>query len=242
MLVDIFIPCFIDQFKPETAFNMIKVLEHLGCKVNYNEEQTCCGHAAFNAGFVEEAREVAQKTILEFPRDHYVISPSASCVGMVRNSYGQMFLNSSIHNKCRQLQKNLYEFTEFIVNVLKKENELNATFAHKVAYMDTCSALRECNISSSPRKCLERVNGIQLLEIKDQETCCGFGGIFSVKNEPVSVAMADQKIKRVLDTGAEYITSTDYSCLMHLEGYIKKHNIPLKVIHVADILAAGNFQ
>ncbi len=238
MIVDIFIPCFIDQLYPQTGFNMIKILEKLGMEVNYNTEQTCCGQMAFNAGFWDEAKVMGEKFIKDFPNNRPVIGPTASCVGMVRNYYDELFTNTSMHLECRRLQKNLFEFTEFLVKELKI-TDVGATFEAKVTYHDSCAALREIGIKGEPRLLLQNVKGLELIEMKDSETCCGFGGTFSVKHEAISTAMAEQKVHNALETGAEYIVSTDLSCLMHQEGYIKKHKLPLKVIHLIDVLASG---
>jgi L-lactate dehydrogenase complex protein LldE len=238
MKVDLFIPCFIDQLRPETAFNTIKVLEKAGCHVNYNVEQTCCGQAAFNAGYWDEAREVGVKFLSEADTSRYMVSPSASCVGMIRNSYDFLFQNSSHHNRFRQLQKKIFELSEFLIEVAKV-TDLGSMLTGKATYHDSCSALRECNIKSQPRQLLEKVQGLQLVEMNDCETCCGFGGTFAVKAEPISVAMAEQKVENALATGAEYIISTDFSCLMQLDSYIKVKNLNLKTLHIADVLAQG---
>ncbi len=238
MKVDLFIPCFIDQIRPETAFNTIKVLEKVGCQVNYNVEQTCCGQAAFNAGHWDEAREVGVKFLTEADVNRYMVSPGASCVGMIRNSYDFLFQNSSHHNRFRQLQKKVFELSEFLVDIMKV-TELGSRLTAKATYHDSCSALRECGIKSQPRLLLEKVEGLQLVEMKDCETCCGFGGAFAVKAEPISVAMTEQKVENAITTGAEYIISTDFSCLMQLDAYIKQKNLPLKVLHIADVLAMG---
>lgn len=238
MTVDIFIPCFIDQVFPETGMNMVKVLEKLNIEVNYNENQTCCGQMAFNSGFWDEARCMGEKFIRDFSSSKYVVAPSASCVGMVRNYYPEMFHNSSLHVEYKQLQKNIFEFTDFLVNVLKV-TDIGAEFNGVITYHDACAALREYGIKDEPRKLLKNVKGLELREMKNNDVCCGFGGTFSVKFEPISTAMAEQKIQSVLDTGAEYLVSTEASCLMHLDGYIRKHKIPVKIKHIADILAEG---
>ena len=235
MKVDLFIPCFIDQLRPETAFNTVKVLEKAGCHVNYNVEQTCCGQAAFNAGYWDEAREVGVKFLTEADLNRYMVSPSASCVGMIRNSYDFLFQNSSHHNRFRQLQKKIFELSEFMIDVLKVD-DIGSMLTGKATYHDSCSALRECNIKSQPRLLLEKVQGLQLIEMKDCETCCGFGGTFAVKDEPISVSLAEQKVENALATGAEYIISTDFSCLMHLDSYIKHKNLQIKTMHIADVL------
>ena len=238
MKVHLFIPCFIDQLYPQTAFNMVKVLEKAACEVSYNTNQTCCGQPAFNAGFTEEAKSVAKKFIRDFDTVDYIVAPSASCVGFVRNYYPKLFDNTAGHNNIKQLGKRVFEFTEFLTDILKIEN-YGASLEAKATYHDSCAALRECKIKEGPRKLLSFVKGLDLIEMKDNETCCGFGGTFSVKFESISIAMADQKVNNALETGAEYIISTDLSCLMQIDGLIKKKNIPLKTMHIADVLANG---
>lgn len=238
MTIDIFIPCFIDQFYPQTGFNMVKILEKLGHTVEYNTNQTCCGQMAFNAGFWDEAKTMGEKFIKDFPNNRPIVGPTASCVGMVRNYYSELFHNTSLHIECRQLQKNLFEFTEFLVKELKV-TDLGATFEAKVTYHDSCAALREIGIKEEPRLLLQNVKGLELIEMNEPETCCGFGGSFSVKHEAISTAMAEQKVKNAIDTGAEYIVSTDLSCLMHQEAYIKKQKLPIKIMHLIDVLASG---
>ena len=238
MKVQLFIPCFIDQLYPQTAFNMVKVLEKACCEVSYNTNQTCCGQPAFNAGFWDEARTVATKFLKDFDTVDYIVAPSASCVGFVRNYYPKLFDNAASHNQVKDLGKRVYEFSEFLTDVLKIENygaSLNAT----ATYHDSCAALRECKIKEGPRKLLSHVKGLNIIEMADNETCCGFGGTFSVKFESISVAMADQKLTNALATGAKYIISTDLSCLMQLDGLIKNKNLPLKTMHIADVLANG---
>ncbi|HEX3933766.1 MAG TPA: (Fe-S)-binding protein [Puia sp.] len=236
MTVQLFIPCFVDQLFPQTAFNMVKVLEKAGVTVEYNEEQTCCGQPAFNAGFRDEARDVCSKFLKDFSGHDYVVAPSASCVGFVKNYYSTLFNNSSVHNEVRELGKRTYEFSSFLVNVLGIE-DFGATLHGKATYHDSCAGLRECRIKEEPRKLLSRVKGLELLEMNDVETCCGFGGSFAVKFESISTAMADQKVNNALQTGADYIISTDTSCLMHLDGYIRKKELPIRTMHIADVLA-----
>jgi L-lactate dehydrogenase complex protein LldE len=238
MKIQLFIPCFVDQLYPQTAFNMVKVLEKAGCEVTYNTNQTCCGQPAFNAGFWNEAREVASKFIKDFEGFDYVVAPSASCVGFVRNYYSKLFENSSFHNQVKDLSKRVFEFTEFLTDVLKVEN-FDAVFNAKATYHDSCAALRECKIKDGPRRLLQNVSGLKLSEMLDVETCCGFGGTFAVKFEAISIGMADQKVNNALGTDAEYIISTDLSCLLHLDSYIKGKELPLKTIHIADVLASG---
>lgn len=238
MNVDIFIPCFIDQLYPACGFNMVKVLEKLGCKVNYNKNQTCCGQPAFNAGFHDESKTVCNKFLNDFKEVEYLVVPSASCVGFVRNYYPKLFDNSSVHNDVVNLGKKTFEFSEFLVQVLGID-DVGARLEGKATYHDSCAGLRECKIKEEPRRLLSKVKGLSIIEMNDVETCCGFGGTFAVKFEPISIAMADQKVANALATGAQYIISTDMSCLMHLDGYIKYKGYPLQTMHLADVLACG---
>lgn len=238
MIVDLFIPCFIDQFYPDVAMNMIKVLERLGCGVNYNHEQTCCGQPAFNAGYWDHCREVGEKFVKEFQNDRYIVSPSASCPGFVKHNYDEMFANSVLHNQFRQVQKNMFEFSDFLVNVLKI-TDLGARLDGTAVFHDSCSGLREYGIHREPRVLLSKVRGLELREMKDSDVCCGFGGQFSVRHESVAVGMAEQKLKNAEETGADYIISTDMSCLMHLQGLVAKQQKPVKLLHLADVLASG---
>lgn len=235
MEVGIFIPCFIDQIYPQTGMNMVSLLEESGVTVKYNANQTCCGQMAFNGGFWDEARCVAEKFINDFKDYPMVVGPSASCVSMVRNYYPGMFDNSAIHNANRQLGRKIFELTDFLVNHLKRE-DFGASFPAKATIHDACSALREYGLKDEPRKLLAKVKGLEIIEMDHSDTCCGFGGTFAVKHEAIATAMAEQKVENALKTGAEYIISTESSCLMHLQGYIDRNKIPIKVLHIADVL------
>jgi len=238
MLVDIFIPCFIDQIYPETGMNMVKILEKLGVDVFYNPNQTCCGQMTFNSGAWDETKKMGEKFMKDFPNDRPIIGASASCIGFIRNYYPWLFHNTGLHYEYKQVKKNVYEITDFLVNVMNVE-DVGAEFPHVVTYHDSCAALREYGLKDEPRRLLAKVKGLELREMKDNEVCCGFGGTFSVKFEPISTAMAEQKINNALESGAEYIVSTDSSCLMHQQAYIDKHNLPIKTIHIVDVLASG---
>lgn len=238
MQVQLFIPCFIDQLYPETGMNMVKVLKKLGCTVTYNPKQTCCGQPAFNAGFWDEARAVAKKFLHDFEGDGYIVGPTGSCTGYIRNYFEKLFENSPEHNLSNKVRKQAYEFTEFLTDILKAD-DLGATLEGKATYHDACGALRECGIKQGPRKLLSKVKGLELIEMKEAETCCGFGGTFAVKYEPISIGMAQTKVASALETGAQYMISTDVSCMMHIQGYIDKNNFPIKTLHIADVLASG---
>lgn len=238
MKVQLFIPCFVDQLYPEVGMNMVKVLEKVGCHVSYNPNQTCCGQPAYNAGYLKEAKAVSEKFIHDFSGDEYIVSPSGSCIGYVRGCFEEIFDNASSHNEAKAITKRSFEFTEFLVDIVKIENigaQLNAV----ATYHDACGALRECGIKSGPRKLLANVTGLELREMKECETCCGFGGTFAVKYEPISIGMSQTKVASALEVGAEYIISTDVSCLMHLDGYIKHEKLNIKTAHIADVLSMG---
>ena len=235
MNVQLFIPCFVDQLFPDTAFNMIKVLEKAGCTVKYNENQTCCGQPAFNAGFWDDARKVCSKFLKDFNSSEYIVAPSASCVGFIRNYYSKLFENSSSYNDVKALSNSIFELSEFLVKKLNKV-DFGARLEGIATYHDSCSGLRECGIKNEPRLLLENVAGLELKELNDVETCCGFGGTFALKFEPISAAMAEQKVENALATGAQYLISTDLSCLMHLQGYIDYKGYPLRTMHLADVL------
>ncbi|MBL7756589.1 MAG: (Fe-S)-binding protein, partial [Chitinophagaceae bacterium] len=207
MNVQLFIPCFVDQLFPDTAFNMIKVLEKAGCTVSYNTNQTCCGQPAFNAGFWDESKTVCTKFLKDFRGTDPIVAPSASCVGFVRNYYSKLFENSSLHHEVTDMGNRLYEFSEFLVNVLGID-QFNARLEGKATYHDSCAGLRECRIKKEPRQLLANVSGLELQEMEDVETCCGFGGTFAVKFDSISIGMGEQKVENALATGARYLIST----------------------------------
>jgi len=238
MEIELFIPCFIDQLYPETAFNTVKILEKLGITVIYNPKQTCCGQPAFNSGYWDETAHLAKKFLHDFSSNRLIVSPSASCTAFVKKHYPKLSSDKDFVQRHQKMHGNLYELSDFLVNYLKV-SDLGARFPAQVTYHDSCSALREYGIRNEPRALLSQVADLELIEMKHSDVCCGFGGTFSVKNEPISTAMAQQKVENALATGAEYIVSTEASCMLHIQAYIAKHKIAIKTIHLADILASG---
>lgn len=229
MEVSIFIPCFVDQLFPQTAVNMCTVLRTLGCKIDYPPNQTCCGQAAYNAGFVSESRVVCEKFVTDFATAKIIVCPSASCVAFLRNYLSEVLPQEKI-------TASIYEFSEFVVTHCDL-SLLKPTYHVKAVCHDSCAALRECKIKEEPRQLLALVNGLELLENPDYETdCCGFGGTFAIKYEPISVAMGAKKVEAALALGAACIISTDWSCLMHLQGYIDQQKLDIKTLHIADVL------
>ncbi len=236
MKVELFVPCFIDQFNPETGFNMIKVLEKAGCKVSYNLEQTCCGLPAFNAGLWEDAREVGEKLLNETATDKNLICGAGACTHMIRNSYDLLFQNSSFHNKYRQLQKKTFELSEFLVDVLQF-TDFGATLNANACFLPGCVGKNNCNIQQQPLQLLKNVQGLNLLSLNFDNECCGFGGMFAVNNSQLSIHMGKSMLQNITEAGAEVIISTDYSCLLHLNAVAKANNFNVKVMHIADVLA-----
>ena len=237
MTADLFIPCFIDQLYPQTGWNVVKVLEKAGVQIEYNPRQTCCGQPTFNSGYWNASRKVAEKFIHDFPNDRPIVVPSASCAAYIRHHYPELFKDiPEMKQEVDRVCNNVVELTDFLVNHLKVEN-FGASFHHKITYHDACSALREYGLKDEPRRLLSHVEGLQLKELPENTTCCGFGGTFMVKFVPISTAMVEQKVENALSTGAEYIVSTEASCLLNIQGYIRKNELPIKTIHIADILA-----
>lgn len=234
MRVQLFIPCFVDQLYPQTALATIKILEKAGCEVIYPKNQTCCGQPAYNAGCWDEARSVAKKFTGDFNLADYIVAPGGSCTGFIRKHYGKLFPEL----KETELSAKVYELTDFLTGVLKIDS-IGSVFNGIATYHDACGALRECGVKAAPRQLLSKVAGLTLIETDDCEVCCGFGGTFSVKFSAISSGMSEQKLMNAMATGAEYIISTDASCLLQLDGYIKKQQLPLRTIHIAEVLASG---
>lgn len=229
--VALFIPCFVDQLCPQVGVAMVRVLRRIGCEVYFPEEQTCCGQPAFNSGYWDEARPVAQRFLKVFEKAEVVVGPSGSCVTMVRKFYPELLGDAAVG-----LGK-FYEFSEFLCDVAKVE-DVGASFAHKVTVHDSCHALRELGIREGPRRLLKKVRGMELLEMKNSDECCGFGGTFAVKFGMISAAMGETKSENAIASGAEFVTSVDPSCLMHLDGVLRKKKAALRTMHLAEILAS----
>lgn len=238
MDIQLFIPCFMDQLYPETAFNTIKILEKVGCNVHYNESQTCCGQPAFNAGFHAEAQSVCSKFLKDFEGEMMIVTPSASCAGFIRNYYDQLFEKSTKRKELKVTTEKVYELTDFLVNVCGI-TDLGSTFTGKATYHDSCAALREYKLRNEARTLLSHVKGLELVEMVETGTCCGFGGTFAVKFESISLAMGDQKSRNAEDTRSDYLISTDMSCLMHIQGIMNDKGQSMKCLHIADVLASG---
>lgn len=235
MTVTLFIPCFIDLFYPQVGVAMVRILERLGHRVECPESPACCGQPAFNTGYGDESRATAARVLERLQDAEVIVIASGSCGAMIRVFYPDLFAGTPQEGLARQVSAKCFEFSEFLVDKLGV-TELGAEFAHKVTYHDGCHSLREMRIQAAPRRLLARVRGLELIEMS-RTVCCGFGGTFSAKFPMVSTAMGEVKCDLALETGAEYIVSSDSSCLMHIQGLIDRQRKPLKTIHLAEILA-----
>ncbi len=229
----LFIPCFIDQFFPNVAIAMVTVLRRLNIDVACPQEQTCCGQPAFNAGHWDEARPLAKRQCEIFADAEAIVSPSGSCTAMVRNFYLELLSSSDIPACVGRT----YEFSEFLVKKLGV-TDVGAKFPARVTYHDACHALRELRLKDEPRQLLRNVKSLELIEMDQAETCCGFGGTFSVKFPMISYAMDEVKVTSIQKTGAQYVVSGDSSCLMQIDGYLRRQKLPVKTISLAEVLAS----
>jgi L-lactate dehydrogenase complex protein LldE len=240
MRVALFIPCFVDQFCPQVAMAMVTVLRRLDIEVYYPTAQTCCGQPAFNTGYWEEARALAQRYCNVFSDAEAIVSPSGSCVAMVRNYYPELLgANPHTHQidpRWQHVCANTFEFAEFLVKKLGVI-DVGARFPAKVTYHDGCHTLRELRLKEEPRRLLRHVRDLELVEMDKAEMCCGFGGTFSVKYPMISCAMDEVKIASIQRTGAEYVVSADSSCLMQIDGCARRRKLPIKTVSLAEVLA-----
>ena len=217
---------------------MADVLERLGFEVGFPEAQTCCGQPAFNSGYPEEARTVARHFLDVFRDSEYIVVPSGSCTSMITHHYEEIFANDpKLLDETHRLSSRVWEFSRFLLQVVKVE-DVGARYKGIVTYHDSCHALRELDIKNGPRRLLAKVQGLTLREMDAAEECCGFGGTFSVKFPEVSGAMARTKIDSIRKTEAEAIVSIDSSCLMQLQGVIDRAGLPLRTLHLAEVLAS----
>jgi L-lactate dehydrogenase complex protein LldE len=242
MRVALFITCLNDTLFPEAGRATVAVLERLGHEVSFPEEQTCCGQMHANTGYRREALPLVRRFVRAFSEDgaEAVVTPSGSCAAMVHDQYRSLALQTGDRGLVRavdELAPRVFELSQFLVGELGVE-DVGATFAHRVTYHPTCHALRLLRVGDAPLRLLRAVRGIDLVELADAETCCGFGGTFAVKNADTSTAMLADKMRCVLDTGAEVCTAADSSCLMHIGGGLAHQRAGVRTLHLAQILAS----
>lgn len=217
---------------------MAGILERLECQVEFPRAQTCCGQPAFNSGYQEEARQVARHFLDTFRSADYIVVPSGSCTAMITHHYEDVFRDDPQHlDEIHRLAPRVWEFSRFLLEVAQVE-DLGASFEGIVTYHDGCHALREMKIKDGPRRLLSHVKGLTLREMDIAEECCGFGGTFSIKFPEVSGGMARTKIDSILKTEASTVVSIDSSCLMQLQGVISRAGLPIRTMHLAEVLAS----
>lgn len=241
MKIGLFVPCYINQFYPQVAIATLELLEKLNLKITYPAEQTCCGQPIANTGFEKTAIPSYKHFVETFSDYDYIVSPSGSCTHHVRHHFNLIEQTDAV----KHVRSRTYELTQFLVNILKKDN-FKAEFPHKVGLHQSCHGLRGLRsgksseifeeIPSVARQLLNHVKGIELIEPTRTDECCGFGGTFAVSEEAVSVKMGVDRINDFLNKNVEVITATDMSCLMHLEGLIRRQKLSVKVKHIAEIL------
>ena len=241
----IFITCLVDTFFPDVGESMVRVLDRMGVETEFLEDQTCCGQPAFNSGYQDDARQIGERFLKIFEKalnessdkDIYIVCPSGSCTSMVKVFYQELFRNNPIIlDIAKNISNRTFEFTDFLVNLLNV-TDVGAKYSGVLTYHDSCHMLRELGVNDAPRELIRSVKGVELREMDMSDACCGFGGTFSVKFPEVSVSMLDEKIACIQKSGADTVVSADMGCLMNIGGALKRRNISLEVMHIADLLA-----
>ena len=235
--VGLFVTCLVDLMRPSVGFAAVKLLEDSGCTVEVPQAQTCCGQPAFNSGDRADTKAIARNVIEAFDGFDYVVAPSGSCAGMIREHYPALFADEpALYAKAQHLAKRTYELISFLVDI-RGMTRVQARYDGTVTYHDSCSGLRELGIKAQPRQLLASVEGLTLKELPGAETCCGFGGTFCVKYPEISTRMVDDKSTDIVKTGADTLLAGDLGCLMNMAGRLTRRGDPVKVRHVAEVLA-----
>jgi L-lactate dehydrogenase complex protein LldE len=238
MKVTLFVPCFMNTMYPRAAMSIVTVLERLGHSVDYHEDLFCCGQPAFNAGYWDEARQIAGPVVRKLSADgaDAIVIGSGSCGAMLKVFYRDLFADTPLAAQAIAIGDRTWEFSDFLVTKLGV-TDVGARFSAKVTFHDGCHGLRELKVKQQPRRLLEHVQGLELVEMPDSETCCGFGGTFSAKFPAISTAMGEVKCAAAAQTEAQYIISNDSSCLMQIQGLLDRQKKPIRTLHLAEVLA-----
>jgi L-lactate dehydrogenase complex protein LldE len=235
--VGLFVTCLVDLMQPRIGFAAVKLLEQTGCDVEVPRTQTCCGQPAWNSSADRNAAAIARQVVDVFENFDYVVAPSGSCAGMIRVHYPEVLAADPVYSRrATVLAEKTHELVSFLVRV-RGMTSVATTCKTRICYHDSCSSLREMHVKKEPRTLLASVSGLELDELRDGEVCCGFGGLFSVKYPEISERMADDKIAEAQNTGADVIVSADLGCLLHMGGRIARRGLPLRTLHIAEILA-----
>ncbi|MFD2744579.1 MULTISPECIES: (Fe-S)-binding protein [Sphingobacterium] len=236
--VELSIPGVIDQLYPQTAFHLLRLLERAGCEVSYNPLQTTCGIDLYEAGYWEEAKEIGAKYLNDFEGIDYIVSPSFTEVGMIRDGFNDLFTNSTDHNKCRQMQRNIFEISDFLVNVVRKEY-FGAEFVSTAIFHPSCAQWNGYQLHDEALRLLKQVGGLELITDKQPSKSCKIGRATKADYVPLSVAWGTEVIEYGMANKADYIICQDHTCLLHLQGIIEKKEFPIQTIHLVDVLTAG---
>ncbi len=235
--IGLFVTCLVDLYRPSVAFSSIKLLESAGCDVTVPSSQTCCGQPAFNSGDKKSSQAIAKATIESFESFDFVVAPSGSCAGMLKEHYPHLFEHGSDwHDRALALAAKVYELTSFLVDVIQLPVE-KSQFNQTVTYHDSCAGLRELGIKEQPRKLLEESTDCTLSEMEDTDVCCGFGGTFCVKYPDISSRMVTDKAALATQTGAQVLLGGDMGCLMNIAGRLSRADSAIEVRHIAEVLA-----
>jgi L-lactate dehydrogenase complex protein LldE len=235
--VALFVTCLVDLYRPTVGFAALKLLKAAGCTIEVPEAQTCCGQPAYNSGDRADAADIARAVIAAFEPYDYVVAPSGSCAGMIREHYAELFAaDPEWKARAERLGERTFELTSFLVDVMGMSG-VEARFDGRVTYHDSCSGLRELGVKAQPRALLGTVAGLTLAEMEDAEVCCGFGGTFCVKYPDISVRMVSDKVERIRETGADTLLAGDMGCLLNMAGRLHRLGHQVKVRHVAEVLA-----
>jgi L-lactate dehydrogenase complex protein LldE len=237
--ITLFVQCLVDAFQPRVGEAMVTVLRRLNLSVDYPQQQTCCGQPALNAGFRSEARSAARRFIEIFEKARVIVCPSGSCVHTVRHHYPLLFQSDPQWlDRARQVGYKTYEFSQFLVDVLGVD-DVGARFRGRLTYHDSCHLSRGLGVREQPRRLLRRIRGIDFVEMEESDRCCGFGGSFAFKYPAISEAMLQDKIRYILDSGADTVVGCDTGCLMNIQGMLSRSNLAVKTLHITELLARG---
>ncbi len=235
--VGLFVSCLVDLYRPNVGFAAISLLERAGCKVSVPASQTCCGQPAYNTGDVSDTAAIARATIAAFEEFEYIVVPSGSCAGMLRKHYPELLQDDEQWaDRAHSFSEKVFELTSFLQEVVKLD-DINARFDARVTYHDSCSGLRELGIKQQPRNLLAKVDGVVLNEMESTDVCCGFGGTFCVKYPDISERMVSDKVALAEQTGADVLLGGDLGCLLNISGRLSRLDRPMRVYHVAEVLA-----
>ena len=232
----LFVTCIIDQLYPEVGVSAVRVLRRLGVNLSFPANQTCCGQPLYNAGFTRQARQLARRVLDQFASSQYVVVPSGSCAAMMRVFYLDLLAGDpGLLQQARQLAARVYEFSQFLHQVLQVNN-VGASYPGRVVYHPSCHLLREMEVREAPLQLLRGVSGLDLVDLPQADSCCGFGGAFAVKYPHISQEMVAEKVASVASTGADTLVSCDMGCLMNIGGAISRQGLNIKVRHLAQVL------